>query len=151
MNTNRGHQKIRRYYVTFNDDFSRRAWIYFLKTKDEVFSNFAEFKAFVEIQTRRNIKVICSDNRGEYTSGKFDSLCRKTSIKKELVISYNPQQNGVVEKKKRAIVDTVNSLIHDMNVQMTFNVEACNMAMYILNRCLHRILRKWYQWRHLLV
>jgi hypothetical protein len=28
------------YYVSFIDDFSRKTWIYFLKTKDEVFSRF---------------------------------------------------------------------------------------------------------------
>jgi hypothetical protein len=28
------------YYVTFIDDFSRKTWIYFIKTKDEVFSRF---------------------------------------------------------------------------------------------------------------
>ena len=36
------------YFVTFIDDHSRKAWIYFLKTKDEVFSRFKEFKALVE-------------------------------------------------------------------------------------------------------
>jgi hypothetical protein len=33
------------YYVTFIDDFSRKIWIYLMKTKDEVFSHFREFKA----------------------------------------------------------------------------------------------------------
>ena len=33
------------YYVTFNDDYSRKTWIYFLKTKSEVFGKFKEFKA----------------------------------------------------------------------------------------------------------
>jgi len=36
-----------RYYVTFIDDYSRRTWIYFIKTKDEVFNQFKEFKALV--------------------------------------------------------------------------------------------------------
>ena len=36
------------YYVTFIDDYSRKTWIYFLKSKDEVFGKFKEFKAFVE-------------------------------------------------------------------------------------------------------
>jgi hypothetical protein len=31
------------YYVSFIDDFSRKTWIYILKTKDEVFSRFQEF------------------------------------------------------------------------------------------------------------
>jgi hypothetical protein len=33
------------YYVTFIDEFSRKTWIFFMKTKDEVFSQFREFRA----------------------------------------------------------------------------------------------------------
>jgi hypothetical protein len=36
------------YYVSFIDDYSRKTWIYFLKSKDEVFSKFKEFKALIE-------------------------------------------------------------------------------------------------------
>jgi len=34
-----------KYFVTFIDDYSRKTWIYFLKTKDDVFDRFREFKA----------------------------------------------------------------------------------------------------------
>jgi hypothetical protein len=50
------------YYVTFIDDFSSKTWIYFMKTKDEVFSHFREFKAQVENMTGRKIKVPRIDN-----------------------------------------------------------------------------------------
>jgi hypothetical protein len=46
------------YYVSFIDDFSRKTWIYFLKTKDEVFSRFQEFKALVENQTGKKIMLM---------------------------------------------------------------------------------------------
>lgn len=36
------------YYVTFIDDYSRKTWIFSMKTNDEVFSGFWEFKAQVE-------------------------------------------------------------------------------------------------------
>jgi hypothetical protein len=36
------------YYVVFIDDFSRKSWIFFMKTKGQVFSWFQEFKALVE-------------------------------------------------------------------------------------------------------
>lgn len=49
------------YFVTFIDDHSRKTWIYFLKTKDEVFDHFREFKALVENATRKKIKVLRSD------------------------------------------------------------------------------------------
>jgi hypothetical protein len=39
------------YYVIFIDDFSRKSWIFFMKTKGQVFNRFQEFKALVENQT----------------------------------------------------------------------------------------------------
>jgi len=56
------------YYVTFIDDHSKKTWIFFQKTKDEVFKRFQEFKALVQNQTGRKIKVLRSDNEGEFTS-----------------------------------------------------------------------------------
>lgn len=79
------------YYVTFIDDFSRKTWIYFMKNKDEVFSRFKEFKALVENQTGKKIKILRSDNGGKYTSNAFKDFCAQEGIKKELTVSYNPQ------------------------------------------------------------
>lgn len=55
-----GHE----YYVPFIDDYSRKTWIYFLKAKGEFFSRFQDFKALVENQTRKKIKVLRSNNGG---------------------------------------------------------------------------------------
>ena len=46
------------YYVSFIDDFSRKAWIYFMKNKDEVFKKFKEFKALIEKYTEKKIKIL---------------------------------------------------------------------------------------------
>ena len=46
------------YYVSFIDDYSRKIWIYFLKSKDEVFNKFKELKALVENHTDRKIKTL---------------------------------------------------------------------------------------------
>jgi hypothetical protein len=54
------------YYVSFIDDFSRNTWIYFLRKKSEVFENFKEFKALVENQIEKKIKVLRIDNGGEF-------------------------------------------------------------------------------------
>jgi hypothetical protein len=59
------------YYLTFIDDFSRKTWIYFKKTKDEVFSRFHEFKAQVENLMGEKIKVLRKYNGGKYTSKKM--------------------------------------------------------------------------------
>jgi hypothetical protein len=56
-----------KYFVLFIDDYSRKTWIYFLKTKDQVFNRFQEFRALVENQTCKKIRVLRLDNKGEYT------------------------------------------------------------------------------------
>jgi len=54
------------YYVSFIDDFSRNTWIYFLKKKSEVFDKFKEFKALVENQTEKKIRVLRKNNSGVF-------------------------------------------------------------------------------------
>jgi hypothetical protein len=54
------------YYVSFIDDFLRNTWIYFLQKKYEVFGKFKEFKALVENQTEKKIKVLRTNNGGEF-------------------------------------------------------------------------------------
>jgi len=47
-----------------------------MKTKYAVFQKSQEFKAFVENQTEKKIKVLCFDNGGEYVSMEFNTFCR---------------------------------------------------------------------------
>ena len=54
------------YYVTFIDEYSRNTWIYFLKTKSEVFGKFKEFNALIENHTERRIKTLKRDNGSVY-------------------------------------------------------------------------------------
>ena len=103
------------YFVTFIDDYSRKTFIYFLKTKesDEVMDRFKEFKAVVENETRRRIRVLWSENGGEYTSGGFVDFYGREGIKREFTVPYNLQQNGVVERKNQMIVLAARAMIHD--------------------------------------
>jgi hypothetical protein len=79
------------YYLLFIDDHSRRTWIYFLKTKDGVLARFQEFKAQVENLIGRRIKVLRSNNGGEYTFRDFSDFCIESGIKSEYIVPYNPQ------------------------------------------------------------
>jgi len=103
------------YYVTLIDDYSRKIWIYLLKSKDEVFNKFQEFKASVENHTCKKIKILRSDNGGEYTSNEFKAFCNGEGIKRVLTTPYTPQQNGIAERKNRSIVEAAKAMIHDQN------------------------------------
>jgi hypothetical protein len=54
------------YYVSFIDEFSRYTWIYFIRKKYEVFDMFKEFKAPIRNQIEKIIKVLMTDNGGDF-------------------------------------------------------------------------------------
>ena len=56
------------YYVIFIDDFLRKCWIYFIKVKNETIDKFKEFKVSIENQTGKQIKILKTDNGGEFES-----------------------------------------------------------------------------------
>jgi hypothetical protein len=126
------------YYVVFIDDFSRKSWIFFMKTKGQVFNRFQEFKALVENQIGKKIRVLRLDNGGEYTSKEFMDFCAGEGIRRELTVHYNPQQNGVAERKNRAIVGAVRAMLHDQGLPLFLWAEACYTAVYLQNKSPHR-------------
>ena len=67
--------------------------------ENEVFSKFKEFKALVENLSKKKLKIFRLDNGGEFTGGEFKSFCTEDEIKRELSTPYNPQHNGVAERK----------------------------------------------------
>ena len=62
--------------MTFTDDKSRYCAVFLLRSKSEVLEKFVHLVKFAETQTGRRIKVVHSDNGGEYVSDKFAVLSR---------------------------------------------------------------------------
>jgi transposase InsO family protein len=52
---------------------------------------FQEFKALVENQSGKGIKVLRSDNGGEYSSRQFVDFCAQHGITRQMIVPYNPQ------------------------------------------------------------
>ena len=125
----------KRYLLVFIDDFSRKAWVYFLVEKSEAFDCFKRFKAMVEKQTGLCVKGLRTDRGGEFCSNEFNNFCSQNGIKRQMTTAYTPQQNGVAERKNRTVMNMVRSLLADKNIPRVFWAEAANWAVYVLNRC----------------
>ena len=122
------------YYVSFIDDFSRNKWIYFLKKKSEVFDRFKEFKALVENQTEKKIKVLRIDNGGEFCSKEFEEFCKKCGIAWQKTTPYTPQQNAVAERMNKTLMERVRSMLNGVGLGQEFWVEAVDTTCYLVNR-----------------
>ena len=134
-----------RYMLTFTDDYSRYTTAYFIKSKSEVLSKFKEYVNSVEKHTGQQImklnilaeddvKVLRSDNGGEYTSNNFAKFCVKKGISREFTVPYCPQQNGVAERMNRTIMEGARSMLYQAKLPLDFWAEACSTAVYLHNR-----------------
>jgi hypothetical protein len=122
------------YYVSFIDDFSRKTWIYFLRKKFEVFDRFKEFKALVENQTEKRIKVLRTDNGGEFCRNEFEEFCKKCGIARQKTTPYTPQQNGVAERMNRMLMEKARCMLSGVGLGQEFWAEAVGTACYLVNR-----------------
>jgi hypothetical protein len=96
----------------------------------------------VENQIGKKILVLRLDNGGEYTSKEFEDYCTAMRIKKVLMVPYNPQQNGVAERKNETMVGAARAMIHDQGLLVFLWTEASSVAVYLQNRSPHIVLGK---------
>ena len=123
-----------RYTVVFTDDFSRKSWVYFLKSKGETLTKFRHFKNQIETETGNSIQVLRSDRGGEYLSNEFSTFCKDNGIRRELTQAHTPQQNGVSERRNRTIMERAQSILHDNNLPTYLWTEVVSHAVYLINR-----------------
>ncbi|KAL2630872.1 hypothetical protein R1flu_015558 [Riccia fluitans] len=121
------------YYISFINDYSRYMWVYFLHHKSEVFAIFVKWKAQVETQTGKKVRCLRSDNGGKYISSKFEMYCEQEGITHHLTMFYTPEQNGVVERLNRTLLEQTRSMLSHSGLPPEFWAEAANTATYLVN------------------
>ena len=129
-----------RYVVSFIDDYSRFSVLYFIKLKSEVLNCFKRFRA--EYGQGGIVRILRSDNGGEYTSRAFAQFCTDEGIKQEFTVPDTPQQNGVAERYFRTIVEMTRCLLLDSGLPKLLWVRAMDTACYTRNRCCNSSLRR---------
>lgn len=126
------------YFCTFLDDHSGVVWVYYLKSKDEAITAFRKFKAMVETQYSRKIKVFRSDRGGEYMSREFQTLLETEGIIHNRTTPSTPEQNGKAERINRTLVEAAKSMLHAAGLSDGFWEEAVKTAVHVRNRAPHR-------------
>lgn len=142
-----------RYFITFIDDYSRKAFIYLLETKTKIPEIFEHFKSLVENQLGRTIKVIQSrssmivantsdntinilrtDNGTEYVNQVLENFLKKSGIRFQTTTPYTPQQNVLAQRMNRTIVEKTRCMILDAKLTNNYWAEAISTAVYVTNR-----------------
>jgi transposase InsO family protein len=94
-----------------------------------------------EFETK--IKKVRSDNGTEFKNTNIAKFLDEERICHEFSVPYTPQQNGIVERKNRTLIEAARTMLDEYKVSDQFWPEAINTACHAINRLyLHKILNK---------
>ena len=94
-----------RYIMLVKDDFSRYAWVYFLKYISEAAGAFRKVLADVRADgVSSKVEIVRSDNGGQFYGGEFGEVCKQYCIKQEFTNANSPKQNAVVVERALGII-----------------------------------------------
>ena len=118
-------------------------YLYLLHSKDEALGAFKVFKAEVENQCGKHIKIVRSDRGGEYygkctengqAPAAFAKFLQENGIVAQYTMHGSPYQNGVAERRNRTLMDMVMSVRSNTKLPQYLWSEALMTTVYILNR-----------------
>lgn len=122
------------YFLTIVDDFSRGVWVFLLKHKHEASQCLKFFCKMINTQFGKSVKRVRSDNGGEFTSNDMLKFYSEQGMMLETTCPHTPQQNGVVERKHRHLIETARALRFEANLPKRFWGECVLTAAYLINR-----------------
>jgi transposase InsO family protein len=132
-----------KYYLVIVDDHSRFTWVFFLQEKSQTQDTLKGFLRRAQNEFGLRIKKIRSDNGTEFKNSQIECFLEDEGINHEFSSPYTPEQNGVVERKNRTLLDMARTMLDEYKTPDRFWAEAINTACYSINRLyLHRILKK---------
>jgi hypothetical protein len=114
-----------------------------LQDKSETQGTLKHFLRRAQNEFELKVKKIRSDNGSEFKNLQVEDYLEEEGIKHEFFAPYTPQQNGVVERKNRTLIDMARTMFAEYKTLERFWSEAVNTACHAINRLyLHRLLKK---------
>ena len=123
-----------RYWSTWIDDQTRYRVVIPLKSKDETFAAFQQYKAHAETTLGLKIGALQDDKGGEYMSNAFEAFCTTHGISRRHTVRNRPQQNGVAERFNRVLVEGITAMLAEAGLPNSFWGEALASLVHVLNR-----------------
>ncbi|GKA16980.1 putative RNA-directed DNA polymerase [Tanacetum coccineum] len=120
------------YFLLCVDDFSRYMWIFPLTHKSDVFNVFKQFITVIERQFNTKLKSVQTDWGGEFRN--LSTFFTSLGILHRRSCPHTSEQNGLVERRHRHVVETGLTLLSQSAVPTKFWHFAYDTAVYLINR-----------------
>ena len=126
----------KKYTLVIVDEYSCYTWVFFLRSKSDTPDEIISFVKKMEVLNNLTVCSIRSDHGTEFKNSALDEVFENKGISEKISTIRTPQQNGVVERKNRTIIEIVRSMLSELNLATQFWAEAVNIACFTQNRLL---------------
>nr|GFA09095.1 retrovirus-related Pol polyprotein from transposon TNT 1-94 [Tanacetum cinerariifolium] len=124
----------KRYVLVIVDDYSRYTWVHFLRSKDETAAVIITFLKRIMVLLQSPVIIIRTDNGTEFKNQMLKEYFDTVGISHQMSSIRTPQQNGVVERQNRTLVEAAKTMLIFSRAPLFLWAEAITTACFTQNR-----------------
>ncbi|GJV51962.1 integrase, catalytic region, zinc finger, CCHC-type containing protein [Tanacetum coccineum] len=124
----------KKYILVMVDDYSQYTWVYFLHSKDETPEIIKKFIAQAQLNYKAKVCKIRTDNGTEFKNVTLKAHYEKLGIMQKKLTTRKPQQNGVVERSNRTLIEAARTMLIFSRLPEFLWAEAVATACFAQNR-----------------
>lgn len=110
----------KKYTLVIIDEFFRYCWVIFLRSKSDAAPEIISFIKRMELKYSKKVCQLRSDNGTEFINITLESFCTDKGISRNFSSARTPEQNGVVERKNRTLIEAARILLTESRLPTKF-------------------------------
>ncbi|GKA59989.1 integrase, catalytic region, zinc finger, CCHC-type containing protein [Tanacetum coccineum] len=123
----------KKYILIIVDDYSRFTWIKCLRSKDEAPDFIIKFLTMIQLRLKAPVQRIRIDNGTQFVNQTLHEYYEKVGISHETSIARSPQQNGIVERRNRTLIEAARTMLIYAKAPLFLWEEEVTTACYTQN------------------
>nr|GEZ15575.1 putative ribonuclease H-like domain-containing protein [Tanacetum cinerariifolium] len=129
----------KKYILVIIDDYSRFTWVKCLRSKDEASGFIIKFLKMIQVRLKVPVRCIKTDNGTEFVNQTLRNYYEKVGISHEISVASSPQQNGVIERCNRTLIEAARTMLIYAKASLFLWAEAVATACYTQNCSIIRL------------
>nr|GEZ53014.1 hypothetical protein [Tanacetum cinerariifolium] len=124
----------KKYILVIVDDYLRYTWTLFLRFKDETPKVLKEFLTMIQRNLQALMIIVRTDRGTKFLNKTLNAFFKEEGIEHQTSTARTPEQNGVVKRRNRTLVEVARTMLSASKLPLFFWVKAIATACYTQNR-----------------
>nr|GEZ32895.1 retrovirus-related Pol polyprotein from transposon TNT 1-94 [Tanacetum cinerariifolium] len=127
----------KKYIMVIVDGYSRYTWTFFLRSKDETPEVLKDFLMMIQRNLQAPVITLRTDRGTEFLNKTLNAFFKDEGIEHQTSTVRTPEQNGVVERRNRTLVEAARVMLSALQLPLFFCAKVIAAACYTQNRSIN--------------